>query len=153
MRMYSASVDAVAITAVQDIFSIVAGTNAPVRLHTFDMFQTSDLGDAQEEVLRIRIRQGQTVAGSVGTSGTAVPQDVDDAASAATVRFNDTTQANTGTIVTDELFGWNIRVPLTRIWTPETRPIAKGGRRMTIELVGAPADSITVSCNVCWSEG
>lgn len=151
-RMYSCTFDAVAITAVQDIFSLLAPSNVAVRLHALDLFQTSDLGDAQEEVLRIRIRQGQTVVGSGGTSGTAIPQDVDDAASGSTIRLNDTTQAGTGTIVVDEIFGWNIRVPLTRIWTPETRPIAKGGRRLTIELVGAPADSITVSGNLVWSE-
>jgi hypothetical protein len=151
-RMYSCSFDAVAITAVQDIFSFLAPSAATLRLHSLDLFQTSDLGDAQEEVLRIRIRQGQTVVGSGGSAGTAVPQDVDDAASGSTVRTNDTTQAGTGTIVVDELFGWNIRVPLTRIWTPETRPILKGGRRLTIELVGAPADSVTVSGNVCWQE-
>lgn len=151
-RMYSCTFDAVAITAVQDIFSLLAPSVVAVRLHALDLFQTSDVGDAQEEVLRIRIRQGQTVVGSGGTAGTAIPQDVDDAASGSTIRLNDTTQAGTGTIVVDEIFGWNIRVPLTRIWTPETRPIAKGGRRLTIELVGAPADSITVSGNLVWSE-
>lgn len=152
-RMYSCVFDAVAITAVQDIFAIVAPSAATVRIHQLDLYQTTDLGDAQEEVLRLRIRQGQTVAGSGGSAGTAVPQDVDDSASGATVRLNDTTQAGTGTIVIDETFGWNIRVPLTRIWTPETRPIIKGGRRATIELVAAPADSITVSGNLVWSEG
>ena len=152
-RMYSSVFDAVAITAVQDIFAIVAPTNATVRIHQLDLFQTTDLGDAQEEVLRLRIRQGQTAAGSGGAAGTIVPQDVDDSASGATVRTNDTTQANTGTIVTDEVFGWNIRVPLRIIWTPECRPILKGGRRATIELVGAPTDSITVSGGLIWQEG
>lgn len=152
-RLYSCVFDAVAITAVQDIFAIVAPAAATVRLHQIDLFQTTDLSDAQEEVLRLRIRQGQTVAGSGGSAGTIVPQDVDDAASGATVRINDTTQANTGTIVVDEVFGWNIRVPLTRIWTPECRPIIKGGRRATIELIAAPADSVTVSGGIVWQEG
>lgn len=152
-RMYSCSFDAVAITAVQDLFALVAPTNATVRIHQFDLFQTTDLGDAQEEVLRLRIRQGQTVAGSGGSAGTIIPQDVDDSASGATVRTNDTTQANTGTIVVDEIFGWNIRVPMTRIWTPETRPIVKGGRRATFELLGAPTDSVTVSGMLIWQEG
>jgi hypothetical protein len=153
MRMYGAAFDAVAITAVQDLFELLAPTNTVVRLHMLDLFQTTDLGDAQEEVLRIRIRQGQTVTGSGGSTGTAVPNDFDDAASGSTVKFNNTTQANTGTIVIDELFGWNIRAPLQRIWTPECRPIIRGGRRCTIELVGAPADSITASGNLVWSEG
>jgi hypothetical protein len=153
MRMYSVGFDAVAVTAVQDLFSILAGAARDVRLHQLDLFETSDLGDAQEEVLRLRIRQGQTTVGSGGSAGTVVPNDIGDGAAAAAVRVNDTTQASAGTIVVDDLFGWNIRVPLTRIWTPECRPIIIGGRRATIELVGAPLDSLTISGSLQFSEG
>lgn len=152
-RMYSSVFDAVAITAVQDLFAIVAPTNATVRIHQLDLFQTTDLSDAAEEVLRLRIRQGQTTAGSGGAAGTIVPNDVDDGASGATVRTNDTTQASAGTIVVDEIFGWNIRVPLRLIWTPECRPTIKGARRATVELIAAPADSVTVSGGLMWQEG
>lgn len=151
-RIYSCSFEAVAVTAVQDIFELVAPTNATVRIHSLELFQTTDLSDAQEEVLRLRIRQGQTVSGSAGSAGTAVPLDVDDAAAGSTVETNNTTQANTGTIVTNWVGGWNIRVPLDKVWTPETRPTVKGGRRMTVELVAAPADSVTVSGCLTWSE-
>ena len=153
MRMYGCAFDAVAVTAVQDLFELLAPTNATVRIHQLDLFQTTDLSDAQEEVLRLRIRQGQTSTGSGGSTGTAVPNDFDDSASGATVKLNNTTQASGGTIVVDDLWGWNIRMPLTRIWTPECQPRIKGGRRATIELVGAPADSITISGNLVWSEG
>lgn len=152
-RIYSSVFEAVAVTAVQDLFSIVAGTNTPVLLHEFGLSQTTDLGDAQEEVLRIRLRAGATAAGSGGTAPVMIPRDLDDSAAAAVVRANDTTQAGTGTIVTHTAWGWNIRVPLQMIWTPETRPYFKGARRAVIELVAAPLDSITMSGYLVWSEG
>ena len=153
MRIYTSVFEAVAVTAVQDLLSILAGTNTPVLLHEFGLYQTTDLGDAQEEVLRIRMRAGQTAAGSVGTAPAMIPRDVDDSAAAAVVRANDTTQAGTGTIVQHGSWGWNIRVPFQQIWTPETRPFFKGGRRATIELTAAPVDSITMSGYLVWSEG
>jgi hypothetical protein len=82
-----------------------------------------------------------------------VPRDVDDGAAASTVAANNTTKAINGTIVTHECWSWNIRVPFQKIWTPETRPFAKGGRRLTIELATTPADSITMSGFITWSEG
>lgn len=153
-RLYTCSFEAVAITAVQDLFNLVAPTNQTVHIHELNLFQTTDLGDAAEEVLRLRIRSGQTSDGTGGAAGTEVPLDVDDPAAGTVVRTNDaTTQASGGTIVTNWVDGWNIRVPYCKIWTPETRPIIKGGRRATVEIVAAPADSITASGCITWSEG
>lgn len=153
-RMYSALVEAVAATAVQDLVSIVAPTNTSVKIHRLKVWQTTDLGDAQEEVIRLRMRSGQTSAGSVGTSGTINPIDEENSmASGATVRFNDTTQASGGTIVSNWGDGWNIRVPYTEVWTPQTQPKIKGGVRATFEMVAAPADSITLSVYLEWEEG
>ena len=106
-----------------------------------------------EEGLSILIKQGATVAGSVGTAPTPIPRDVDDSAAAAVARANDTTIANTGTIVTTHAFVWNVRVPLQILFTPETRPYAKGGRRLVVGLATTPADSITMSGTITWSEG
>lgn len=152
-RIYTSVFEAVAVTAVQDLLSIVAGTNTPVLLHEFGLSQTTELADAAEEILRIRLQAGFTVAGSVGTAPSMHARDVDDGAAAATVRANDTTQANSGTIVTHGVWGWNVRVPFQQIWTPELRPYFKGARRAAIQLVAAPADSITMSGYLIWSEG
>jgi hypothetical protein len=151
--MYAAVFEAVAITAVQDLFEIAAGADKPIQIHGLRLSQTTDLGDAQEEVLRIRIRSGQTVTGSGGTTATGVPVDVDNVATGATVKANNTTQAGTGTIVVNDVLGWNIRVPLDHWWPPEARPFIKGSRRSTIELVAAPVDSVTVSGTLYYSEG
>lgn len=153
MRIYTAQFNGVAVTAQQDLFEIVAGAAIPLSIHELFLSQTTEVGDAQEEGLLILLKQGSTTTGSGGTAPTKVPRDVDDAASGATVAANNTTKATGGTIVTHECYSWNVRVPFQKIWTPETRPFAKGARRMTIELGTTPADSITLSGFITWSEG
>ena len=153
-RIYTAQFNGVAITAVQDLFNLLAGTNTPIEVHDFHLAQTSDFGDAQEEVLLISIKQGATSDGTGGTTPSKVPRDVDDSAAATTVRANDaTTRASGGTIVTHYSYGWNVRVPFDKVYTPECRPYAKGGRRLILGLEGAPADSLTVSGSITFSEG
>ncbi len=144
-RQYSVTFEAVAITALQDLFAIVAAAGKNVYLNGLELFQTTDLGDAAEEILRLRCRSGQTTVGSGGGAGTNVPVNVTDAAAGFTSRINDTTQAVSGTIVSHWVDGWNIRMPYK--WEPPANkwiPLT-GGRRATIELVAAPVDSITVS--------
>lgn len=153
MRIYTAQFTGVAVTAQQDFFEILAGTNGGVLIHSLFLSQSTEVGDAQEEGLSVLLKQGSTTTGSGGSAPTKVPRDVDDAASAATVAANNTTKATSGTIVTHEAWNWNVRVPLQIIWTPETRPFAKGARRLTIELGTTPADSITMSGTITWSEG
>lgn len=152
-RIYTAQFNGVAVTAQQDLFAIVAGTNTPITIHELFLSQLTEVGDAMEENLLINIKQGATVAGSGGSAGTAIPRDVDDAASAATVRTNDTTIAGTGTIVTSHSYIWNVRVPLQILFTPELRLYAKGGRRLVVGLATTPADSITMAGTLTWAEG
>lgn len=152
-RIYTTQFNGVAVTAQQDLFELTAGANTPITIHEIFLSQSTEVGDAQEEGLSILLKQGATVSGSGGSAGTAVPRDVDDAASAATAETNNTTKANTGTIVTHAAWNWNVRVPLQVLFTPELRPFAKGGRRLTVELASTPADSITMSGYITWSEG
>jgi hypothetical protein len=153
MRIYTAQFTGVAVTAQQDLFEIAAGSAVPLTIHEIFLSQSTEVGDAQEEGLSILLKQGATTTGSGGSAPTKVPRDVDDAASGATVAANNTTRASNGTIVTHETYNWNVRVPFQKIWTPETRPFAKGARRVTLELATTPADSITMSGFIVWSEG
>jgi hypothetical protein len=152
-RIYTAQFNGVAATAQQDLFELVAGASTPIRIHEICISQISEAGDAAEEGLLILLKQGATTSGSGGSSPGALPRDVDDSASAATVEANNTTKASAGTIVTHYTWAWNVRVPLQIIFTPETRPYAKGSRRTTIELATTPADSITLSGYIVWEEG
>jgi len=150
-RIYTVPIAPAAQTAVQDFWAIVSGTNRPTRLGGIHLFQTTDVGDAAEEILRIRIRAGQTTVGSGGTAPTPIPADVDDVAAAFTARINDTTQATAGTIVVHAELGWNIRID-REWWLPPGYTFTfKGARRWTVEFPAAPADSITVG-GTLWVE-
>jgi len=151
-RIYTAAFSSVAVTAQQDFFEIVAPSDAAVMFMAFHVSQSTDVGDAEEEGLAIIIKSGQTTSGSGGTSVTPTPKSLGDAAFGGTVEANNTTKASAGTIVTHEPFNWNIRVPLDLVLTPEEWKPLTPSARMTVELATTPADSITMSGWVVFSE-
>ena len=149
MRLYTVQFNAVAVTVAQDLFEILAPTDAVVKVHEWEVFQTSDVGDAQEEILRLETVRGigSVTSGSVGSIPTAQPVEDGDPAFGGTVEANNTTRmaVGTGTLETLEQRGWNVRVPLRLVYTPEQRPAISPGNRWTLSLPAAPADSLTVS--------
>lgn len=151
-RMYTAVFNNVAVTAIQDLFEIVAPADSVVALHDIHFSQNSDVGDAAEEILRIELTSGHTTSGSGGSAVTPVPVSLGDAAFGGTCEANNTTQAVSGTIVTKYVWNWNIRGPFDKIFTPETRPIISPSTRMCLELPAAPADSITMSGSITFEE-
>lgn len=146
--IYSVSFEKVSVTAVQDLFAIVAHASKQCVLLGFSLAVSggaADAGDAQEELLGIRIRSGQTSAGSGGSAPTPVPQDASLAAAGFTARVNDTTQASAGTIVTHLATALNNRAGLDMPLTEGQQIIFGAGRRLTIELTTAPADALEIS--------
>jgi hypothetical protein len=152
MRQYTAQFSAVAVTAAQDFFEITAPSGGVVFVHNWTVFQTTDVGDAAEEILRVETVRGvgSTTSGSGGSTATAQPVSDGDAAFGGTVEANNTTRlaAGTGSLETLEQYGWNVRAPLSWIYTPETRPCILPSARWTLSLPSAPADSLTVSGTV-----
>lgn len=151
-RIYTATFNNVAVTAIQDLFEIVAAADSIVVVHDLHLSQNTDVGDAAEEVLRIELTSGHTTSGSGGSSVTPVPAQLQDSAFGGTCEANNTTQASTGTIVTHYVWNWNIRVGFDKIWTPETRPVIAPSRRMCVELPAAPADSVSMSGTITFEE-
>jgi hypothetical protein len=151
-RRYTAQFNAVAVTAAQDFFEITAPSGAVVLVHEWEIFQTSDVGDAQEEILRIETVRGvgSTTSGSGGSTVTPQPIEDGDVAFGGTVEANNTTRlaAGTGSLETLEQRGWNVRGAYMRIYTPETRPVVLPSARWTLSLPAAPADSLTTSGTV-----
>lgn len=144
-RMYSVTFSGVAATVQQDLFEITAAAGIPCVVHSIEVEQSTEVGDAQEEGLSLLWKEGATVSGSGGTGPTPAVQTFGDAAASFAAEVNNTTKANTGTIVTKRSWNWNVRIPFLKVFTPETRPIIGGGRRATLELATTPADSITIS--------
>jgi len=150
--MYTAVFNNVAVTAIQDLFELVAPADSVVLLHDIHLSQNTDVGDAAEEVLRIELTSGHTTSGSGGAAVTPVPVSLGDAAFGGTCEANNTTQASAGTIVTKYVWNWNIRVGFDKIFTPETRPVISPSARMCLELPAAPADSVTMSGSITFEE-
>lgn len=144
-RVYTVQFNAIAVTAQQDFFELVAPADSVLRLMEFHLSQAFEIGDAMEEMLHVLLKRGQTTSGSGGTAPTPAPMNFGDAASGATSEVNNTTKASAGTIVTLGAWYWNLRVPLDQVWLPEACPILSPSQRGTIELATTPADSVTCS--------
>lgn len=153
MRMYVAEFENVGVTASQDFFEIGPAANRPVYLHEMGLFQSSDVGDAAEELLRVKVIRGHTTSGAGGTTSTPAPMDANDAASGVTsVEVNNTTVASAGTAVDLWAGTFNVRVGLEKIWTPETRPRVQNALLLVVRLMAAPADSLTMNGYIYFSE-
>lgn len=143
--VYTVQFNGVAVTAAQDLFELVAASGKPIVILGFTLSQTTELGDAAEEALSILLKSGQSTSGSGGSSPTPVANDSTMAAASFAAEANNTTKASSGTIVTHGSWAWNIRQPLDVLFTQEQQLVMAASRRCTLELVGAPADSVTMS--------
>ena len=151
-RMYTVVFEAGSVTAQQDFFEVVAPADSVVVLHSVVLTQTSDVGDAAEEMLSVAIRSGQTTSGSGGSAPTAIPLSLGDAAFGGTVEVNNTTKASLGTIVSHHRESFNIRTGLVYLPTPEMRKTLSPSARMTVELLTTPADALTMDGTLVFEE-
>lgn len=151
-RVYAATFNDVTVTAAQDFFEVNAPADAVVEVLEVHLSQQLELGDAMEEQLNILIKTGATTSGSGGSTPTAVPRMLGDAAFGGTVEANNTTKATGGTIVTHVARWWNVRLPFDLILTPETTLIMSPSARLTVELVGAPGDTMDISGEIIFKE-
>ena len=155
MRTYSVTFDNVSVSAVQDLFTLIAASNKPCYLLGYEFSQTlhGDVGDAKEEMLRIKIGRGLTAAGSAGTTPTPVPMDSSvEAAAGLTAHVNDTTQATTGTEVVIANIAFNARVGAKEWYPPEARPGFNSSGLLRFALLSAPANALTLSGTVYVAE-
>lgn len=148
---YSVVSQRVAVTAAQDLALLVTGSGSPIEIVYAYVGQSSDFGDAQDELLALRWRTGMTTNGSGGSAPT--PQIIrGDAACAATARVNDTTASSTGTILELHEECWNVRAGWVYFPPPESRIKIGVSAKLALNLPVAPADSLTVSITIVFRE-
>lgn len=149
MRVYTVEFENVSITTAGgdlDFFYIAPADDKPVALHALFLDQISDVGDAQDEMLRYCIIRGHTTVGSGGASATARPVKPNSTAAGFTARTNDATIASAGTPVNLHSGAFNVRVGLPLIWTPELRPVVSQAEgSIVVRLMAGPADDLTMS--------
>lgn len=153
---YTAQFNGVAVTAQQDFFELAAPADAVVVIHRILLTQTTEVGDAQEEMLSILIKRGEgtVTSGSGGTAPTPVKLEKGFAAAGTVAEVNNTTKmvVGTGAIVTLHADAWNVRVPWDFLPTPENRPVISPSDRITVELGTTPVDSITMNGTIWFEE-
>lgn len=143
-----------------DLLSLQPADDKPCRLLGFILSQTSEVGDAAEEGLRITVQHfpATFTVGSGGSAITALKPPADPANGAAwgaTVRCNDTTVATTsGTAQTFTELGWNERNSPYDFWYPDARfsPLAKQGEAIIVRLETTAADDLTGSLTFFFEE-
>jgi hypothetical protein len=152
--IYGANFSAQAVTTATDLHEFTPATDRPIVIVGLRVFQTTDLGDAAEEVIGIGIYRDCT-AGSGGTAATEYIYTNHSSGATNTAAVRQLGTASTGGTLIDTI-GWNIRVPLEWWPLPEARPkftnLAAEGPVSTFRLLAAPSDSLTVSSTVFWHE-
>jgi hypothetical protein len=141
-RVYTITFEEVAVTAVQDLFEVVAAADSVVIIHELRLSQSSDAGDTESEQLQILMHRGST-SGSGGTAPTPSPIEVGDSAFGGTAEVNNTSQSTEGTILGGG--AWNVMAGEQFLWTPETRLVLSPSGRFIVELQTAPDDSLTMT--------
>lgn len=133
-----------AFTAQIDVFELLAASGKPVVLLGFELGQTSEIGDSQEEMLNLVLKRvtGAPTSGSGGGTPTLQPATPNNTAAGVTVETGNTTKLTGGTSVDLARWSWNVRMPLLYIPIPEERVVLDAGTRLVLELTTTPADSI-----------
>lgn len=148
-RCYTVNFSPTSETVAVDLIALAAADDIPIRIRSLRVWQTSDVGDAQDEILTVLIVRGNTTAGSGGAAGTQPPVLPKEAAASFTSRTGDTTAASAGTAVTVWSDGWNVRSPLDIIFPDnEMRGTDQGTGFLVVRLAAAPADAVTIGCAV-----
>jgi len=128
-----------------DIFEFDAATDKPIELVALQLGQSSELGDAAEEQLRIRIIRGHTTSAN-GTSTTPRPVSPADAAAGFTAEVIGSTIASAGTAVNLMSDTFNVRAGFQ--WGPVPHGMGfwtSGSDLLTVRLMAAVADDLTLS--------
>jgi hypothetical protein len=142
-RRYTAALDALSVSAVCELFNVIAPADAVVAIHEVSI--TQDAGETSEQ-LPVRIFRTATDQSAKGSANTPSPLEVGDAAFGGTVRTNVLTAETFATETTmlfcqsqNVLNGWHW------LWTPETRPILSPSGKLCVKLDAAPAAALTFS--------
>jgi len=152
-QIYTASFTGVIVGVAQDFFEITAPADAVIIIHSARIGQSSDYGDAAAEGLRIRWVRGEgSTSGSGGSTVTPAPHMAGFAASGATVEANNTTKMTGGTTTTIITETFNVQVGYLYQPTPEERLVISASDLLTLELIAAPADDLTMEGSVTYEE-
>lgn len=153
-RHYWIDLQPTAVTGAIDLLEITPADDKPIKIISLNLGQSSDFGDAQDEVISVFWVRGNTTSGSGGLSPTPKPCNASDVAAGFTCETFNTTIATAGTSGIGPRHSFNIRGGLERPYTPdEMFECTQASTLLCLRMSSAPADSLTIFGSVCVEEG
>jgi len=152
MVAYAITFAAVAATAAQDLVEITAASTRRVKILGWEIGQSTEAGDAEDEQLRLELIRGYTTSGSGGGAFTPLPLDPAEPAALAAAEINNTTLATAGTPQILHATALNVRAGHIWIPTPDMRPLIAVSTRIVLRMNSTPTDSVSFSGTLYFEE-
>ena len=148
--LFACTFEATEVSAVVDLFEINVQDDRPVIIPGLYLSQSSDVGDAAEEFLRVQIVRVEGGAAGSGGSGGGTARCLNALNTTSGFNFEtcNTTPVSGGTDRVLWSGTFNVRLGLQYIPLPDMRPGNPFGStfdRLVVRLVAAPADVLTMS--------
>jgi len=151
-QIYTAVFENVTVTALQDLFEIIAPADAVLEILRWKISQEES--ETSEQLgFKTAMAAGGYTTGSGGTTPTPGKIMTGDPTSGSTAKANNTTEAiaGGGSLVTIERYGENVLNGVEWIYLPEDRPIISPTDAFIIGLMVAPT-SLEMSGTIVWRE-
>lgn len=144
-RFYTVSFSEVAFTTAVDLFELDAAAEKPISITGLHIAQSTEFGDAAEEVIPFKVIRGAATSGA-GTSITPRPLNKTDTAAGFVAERG--AVATAGTPIDLHADAWNVRAGY-QLWLPEGHEwMTSGADLLEIQLTTAPVDSIDISATI-----
>lgn len=150
MAIYTATITAIAVDKIQDVFAIKSPSNSRIRIREIRLGQYSDFGDAAAEILSVQVIRGHRVAGN--ETNVVTPSNIHGWSRApgdtgTKIVRNDTgvatdTGSGAKTLISD---AWNIQAGWWYYPPEEEMIILDVDQRLVVRLPAAPADAVTLN--------
>ena len=130
--------------AAVDFLELLPADDHPCLLLALIISQSTEAGDAQDEMISMLIKRGGTLtSGSGGSAPTPRPVDFGDTGAGFTVEMLNTTKGSFASGTNIHRASFNVRAGLEMFWTPETAPKFGQANQCLVEMLSTPVDSIT----------
>ena len=153
MTVYYASFENITVSAVQDLFELLAPSNASVDILRIHLSQNTSETSEQLRA-RMKVISGSPTSGSGGATVTPEPADRGvTRAFAGTVERNNTTQLTGGTTELAWTEGFNMLAGFEWRATPEDKITIDASEYFVLELPTAPASGTPMNGLIVFREG
>lgn len=150
--VYTVPIDGHAFTGATDMFCVTASTNTKVALREIRLGQYTEFGDAQAELLPIRIITGSTdTSGGGGVTPANVEGHTGAPAAISAALAPSASLASTASATVRWADSFNVAAGFLYSPLPMERLIVEPGETVVVR-VGAPADSVTINGTLIFEE-